>query len=193
MLPAMRFVPWRSLRLRLIVLLVLSVISVLTAATALELRLSTRLAERVTVRFSGLPRKAAIAERFAAEMFGVGIASLVSSFSGERPERVSFTYAPPPYQSEYARVFDFNVRGFVATSRLSDIRDILGGIVLIYESIQPSVTARTVAGAAASTAARSRCMAGSCAGCGLPCAASSKEVPTRSSSTVSRAGRTPSC
>jgi hypothetical protein len=30
-------------------------------------------------------------------------------------------------------------KGFVATSRLSDIRDILGGIVLIYESIQPSV------------------------------------------------------
>jgi len=30
-------------------------------------------------------------------------------------------------------------KGFVATSRLSDIRDILGGIVLIYESIRPSV------------------------------------------------------
>src|SRR3954453_9512620 len=30
-------------------------------------------------------------------------------------------------------------KGFVATSRLQDIRDILGGIVLIYESIQPSV------------------------------------------------------
>jgi hypothetical protein len=30
-------------------------------------------------------------------------------------------------------------KGFVATSRLSDIRDILGGLVLIYESIQPSV------------------------------------------------------
>jgi hypothetical protein len=30
-------------------------------------------------------------------------------------------------------------KAFVATSRLSDIRDILGGIVLIYESIQPSV------------------------------------------------------
>jgi len=30
-------------------------------------------------------------------------------------------------------------KGFVATSRLSDIRDILGGIVLIYDSIQPSV------------------------------------------------------
>jgi hypothetical protein len=28
---------------------------------------------------------------------------------------------------------------FVATSRLSDIRDILGGIVLIYENIQPSI------------------------------------------------------
>ena len=30
-------------------------------------------------------------------------------------------------------------KGFVATSRLQDIRDILGGIVLIYDSIQPSV------------------------------------------------------
>ena len=30
-------------------------------------------------------------------------------------------------------------KGFVATSRLSDIRDILGGIVLIYDNIQPSV------------------------------------------------------
>lgn len=42
----MRIVPWRSLRLRLIVLLVLSVVCVLTAATILEIRLSTRLAER---------------------------------------------------------------------------------------------------------------------------------------------------
>jgi len=30
-------------------------------------------------------------------------------------------------------------KGFVATSRLSDIRDILGGLVLIYDSIKPSV------------------------------------------------------
>src|SRR3954453_16165032 len=30
-------------------------------------------------------------------------------------------------------------KGFVATSRLSDIRDILGGIVLIYDSIKPAV------------------------------------------------------
>ena len=30
-------------------------------------------------------------------------------------------------------------KGFVATSRLSDISDILGGLVLIYDSIQPSV------------------------------------------------------
>ena len=34
---------------------------------------------------------------------------------------------------------DAEEKGFVATSRLQDIRDILGGIVLIYESIQPSV------------------------------------------------------
>jgi hypothetical protein len=34
---------------------------------------------------------------------------------------------------------DAEEKGFVATSRLSDIRDILGGLVLIYESIQPSV------------------------------------------------------
>jgi hypothetical protein len=30
-------------------------------------------------------------------------------------------------------------KGFVATSRLSDIRDILGGLVLIYENIRPSI------------------------------------------------------
>jgi hypothetical protein len=30
-------------------------------------------------------------------------------------------------------------KGFVAVSRLSDIRDILGGIVLIYDNIQPSI------------------------------------------------------
>jgi hypothetical protein len=30
-------------------------------------------------------------------------------------------------------------KGFVATSRLSDIRDILGGIVLIYDNIQPKI------------------------------------------------------
>jgi hypothetical protein len=34
---------------------------------------------------------------------------------------------------------DAEEKGFVATSRLQDIRDILGGIVLIYESIQPSI------------------------------------------------------
>jgi hypothetical protein len=32
-------------------------------------------------------------------------------------------------------------KGFVATSRLSDIRDILGGIVLIYDNIKPSIEA----------------------------------------------------
>jgi len=31
-------------------------------------------------------------------------------------------------------------KGFVATSRLSDIRDILGGIVLIYDNIEPSIS-----------------------------------------------------
>ncbi|RKQ92647.1 hypothetical protein C8N24_2499 [Solirubrobacter pauli] len=30
-------------------------------------------------------------------------------------------------------------KGFVATSRLSDIRDILGGIVLIYDNLKPSI------------------------------------------------------
>jgi hypothetical protein len=30
-------------------------------------------------------------------------------------------------------------KGFVATSRLSDIRDILGGVVLVYDSIKPAV------------------------------------------------------
>jgi two-component system NtrC family sensor kinase len=42
----MRILPWRSLRLRLVVLLVLSVVSVLAVATALDIRLSTRMAER---------------------------------------------------------------------------------------------------------------------------------------------------
>jgi len=42
----MRIFPWRSLRLRLVLLLVLSVVSVLAAATALDIRLSTRVAER---------------------------------------------------------------------------------------------------------------------------------------------------
>ncbi len=37
---------WRSLRLRLVALLMLSVVSVLAAATALDIRLSTRMAER---------------------------------------------------------------------------------------------------------------------------------------------------
>ncbi len=43
---AMRIFPWRSLRVRLIVLLGLTVVSVLAAATALDIRLSTRVAER---------------------------------------------------------------------------------------------------------------------------------------------------
>ena len=34
---------------------------------------------------------------------------------------------------------DAEEKGFVATSRLADIRDILGGIVLIYDNIKPSV------------------------------------------------------
>ena len=38
--------PWRSLRVRVIALLVLSVVGVLTAAMALDIRLSTRMAER---------------------------------------------------------------------------------------------------------------------------------------------------
>jgi len=40
------YISWRSLRLRLILLLVLSVVSVLAAAIALDIRLSTRVAER---------------------------------------------------------------------------------------------------------------------------------------------------
>ena len=32
-------------------------------------------------------------------------------------------------------------KGFVATSRLSDIRDILGGLVLVYDSIKPAIDA----------------------------------------------------
>src|SRR5262245_42689834 len=46
MMSGMRLFPWRSLRVRLIVLLVLTVVSVLAAATALDIRLSTRVAER---------------------------------------------------------------------------------------------------------------------------------------------------
>lgn len=42
----MRILLWRSLRLRLVALLVLSVVSVLAAATALDIGLSTRMAER---------------------------------------------------------------------------------------------------------------------------------------------------
>lgn len=38
-------------------------------------------------------------------------------------------------------------KGFVATSRLSDIRDILGGIVLIYDNLRPSVEAVDAEGA----------------------------------------------
>ncbi len=34
---------------------------------------------------------------------------------------------------------DAEEKGFVATSRLSDIRDILGGLVLIYDNIKPTV------------------------------------------------------
>lgn len=39
-------------------------------------------------------------------------------------------------------------KGFVATSRLSDIRDILGGIVLIYDNVKPSVEGADADGAA---------------------------------------------
>lgn len=39
-------------------------------------------------------------------------------------------------------------KGFVATSRLSDIRDILGGIVLIYDNLSPSIEAVDAEGAA---------------------------------------------
>ena len=42
---------------------------------------------------------------------------------------------------------DAEEKGFVATSRLSDIRDILGGIVLIYDNIKPSVEATDPDGA----------------------------------------------
>jgi len=34
---------------------------------------------------------------------------------------------------------DASEKGFVATSRLADIRDILGGLVLIYENIEPEI------------------------------------------------------
>jgi two-component system, NtrC family, sensor kinase len=46
MIPPMRAFPWRSLRFRLILLLVLSVIGVVAGATAVEIRLSTRMAQR---------------------------------------------------------------------------------------------------------------------------------------------------
>ncbi|WP_028057218.1 hypothetical protein [Candidatus Solirubrobacter pratensis] len=39
-------------------------------------------------------------------------------------------------------------KGFVATSRLADIRDILGGIVLIYSNIEPSIAKADAAQAA---------------------------------------------
>ena len=34
---------------------------------------------------------------------------------------------------------DATEKGFVATSRLADIRDILGGLVLIYDNIEPEI------------------------------------------------------
>jgi signal transduction histidine kinase len=46
MMRPMRTFPWRSLRVRVVALLVLSVVGVLTAATALDIRLSKRVAER---------------------------------------------------------------------------------------------------------------------------------------------------
>lgn len=46
MMVPMPLFPWRSLRVRLIALLVVSVISVVAAATAVEIQLSTRLAEQ---------------------------------------------------------------------------------------------------------------------------------------------------
>lgn len=46
MIATMRLLPWRSLRVRLVVLLGLTVVIVLAAATALDIRLSTRVAER---------------------------------------------------------------------------------------------------------------------------------------------------
>src|SRR2546427_565491 len=46
MMRQMRLFPWRSLRLRVVALLVMTVVIVLAAATALEIRLSTRIAER---------------------------------------------------------------------------------------------------------------------------------------------------
>ena len=42
---------------------------------------------------------------------------------------------------------DADEKGFVATSRLSDIRDILGGIVLIYDNVKPSIEASDPDGA----------------------------------------------
>ena len=41
--------------------------------------------------------------------------------------------------SRFVAGSDAEEKGFVATSRLSDIRDILGGLVLIYDSIKPAV------------------------------------------------------
>jgi signal transduction histidine kinase len=58
MMPPMVAFPWRSLRFRLIALLVLSVICVVAGATALEISLSTRLAERnVQERALGLAKE----------------------------------------------------------------------------------------------------------------------------------------
>jgi signal transduction histidine kinase len=58
MMRAMRNFPWRSLRFRLIALLVLSVIGVVAGATAVEISLSTRLAERnVQERALGLAKE----------------------------------------------------------------------------------------------------------------------------------------
>ena len=45
-------------------------------------------------------------------------------------------------------------KGFVATSRLSDIRDILGGLVLIYDTIKPASRRSTAAGRPDASAAQ---------------------------------------
>ncbi len=80
-------------------------------------------------------------------------------------------------------------KGFVATSRLSDIRDILGGIVLIYDNIKPERRGASTPKAPAQTAhAAARTCTTSPSACSPRRRAASSSPPRRRT----RSARTPS-
>ena len=49
-------------------------------------------------------------QRLTAEMSMLGLFRVVRIFAGSPPEAASFTYAAPPYEAEYARVFEGRAR-----------------------------------------------------------------------------------